>query len=62
MASAALAPLKALSFVGRTLGFKPEPGKEKKWRDPDSNWRHHDFQGRGSGAGKVRKVLQIDGS
>jgi hypothetical protein len=33
-----------------------------KWRDPDSNWGHHDFQGRENEAGKAARVLQIGGS
>jgi hypothetical protein len=33
-----------------------------KWRDPDSNWGHHDFQGRRTEPGKGGKVLQIGGS
>src|SRR5450759_415455 len=33
-----------------------------RWRDPDSNRGHHDFQGRVTGAGKARKGPQIGGS
>lgn len=43
-------------------GWKPPTCRHpQKWRDPDSNWGHHDFQGRVTGPARARKVLQIGG-
>jgi hypothetical protein len=48
-------------------GRKNQPGKRlicnrfSKWRGPESNRRHHDFQGGGTGSSHRQKVLQIVG-
>jgi hypothetical protein len=62
-------PMKAKTCDLRHVRRSPQKPKKpamcrgiETWRDPDSNWGHHDFQGRVTGAGKARKALQIGGS
>jgi hypothetical protein len=59
------APERALMFSLRRASQmiqKATLGRQKtKWRDPESNRGHHDFQGRASGPENTRKVLQIAG-
>jgi hypothetical protein len=39
--------------------FARKPGHLWKWRDPDSNWGHHDFQLSGEGRDLAANGLQI---
>jgi hypothetical protein len=54
----ALYPVRFPAGVRRS-GAQYRRGFSERWRDPDSNRGHHDFQGRANLAGKSTKVLQI---